>query len=608
MARRSQTKPGLDRPTTRSVKPLRGLLPYLKPYRAQMLGALLSLTVSAVTVLAIGQGLRALIDRGFGTGDATLLDHAVLLLLLVVLVLAGSTFGRYYLVTWLGERVVADLRRAAFDRVIAVEPGWFEEVRPAEVISRLNTDTAVLQGLVGGSVSVALRNVLLFLGGTILLFITDPRLTGFVFLVVPLVVLPILVFGRRVRRLSRESQDKIADVGGFIEESLHGIRTVQAFTHEQIDRVRFADHVERAFAVAALRTRARALLTALVIALVFGAVSIVLWLGGHDVVNGRISPGDLSAFVFYAVVVAGSVGALSEVVGDVQRASGAMERLSELMEKQPKIVGPANPKPLPTPPRGAIDVDQVSFHYPSRPELPALNRVSLRLAPGERVALVGPSGAGKSTVLQLLLRFYDPQSGQIRFDGVDLREADPAELRKRIGLVAQEPTIFATDVAENIRYGRPEADDAAVRAAAEQAQAMEFIERMPESFATQLGERGVRLSGGQRQRIAIARAILRDPALLLLDEATSALDAESERLVQAALDRLMAGRTTLVIAHRLATVLKADRILVMDEGAIVETGAHAELVRAGGLYARLAALQFEEEVRTHKTEVRAAGF
>jgi ATP-binding cassette subfamily B protein len=422
-----------------------------------------------------------------------------------------------------------------------------------------------------------------------------------------LVILPILVFGRRVRRLSRESQDKIADVGGFVEESLHAIRTVQAFTHEPIDRLRFADHVERAFTVAALRTRARAFLTALVIALVFGAVSIVLWLGGHDVVNGRISPGDLSAFVFYAVVVAGSVGALSEVVGDVQRASGAMERLAELMEKRPKIVAPARPTPMPTPPRGAIDFDHVSFHYPSRPELPALNHVSFRLAPGERVALVGPSGAGKSTVLQLLLRFYDPDSGEIRFDGVELRQADPAELRTRIGLVPQEPTIFAADISENIRYGRPDADDTAIRAAAEQAQAMEFIERMPEGFATQLGERGVRLSGGQRQRIAIARAILRDPALLLLDEATSALDAESERLVQAALDRLMGGRTTLVIAHRLATVLKADRILVMDQGAIVETGVHAELVRAGGLYAQLAALQFESEIRTQKTEVRAAG-
>jgi ATP-binding cassette, subfamily B, bacterial len=603
---RFDPKPGAERARVRSIAPLRALWPFLKPYRAQMLGAALCLTVAAATVLALGQGLKALIDRGFGTGEAALLDRAVLLLLLVVLILAASTYGRYYLVTWLGERVVADLRRAVYERVVVLEPGWFEETRTAEVISRLTTDTTVLQALVGSSVSVALRNLLLFLGGTALLFVTDARLTGLVFLVVPLVLLPILVFGRRVRRLSRESQDRIADLGSFVDESLHGIRTVQAFTHETLDRVRFAAAVERAFAVAARRTRARAMLTALVIALVFGAVSIVLWLGGHDVVSGRISPGDLSAFVFYSIVVAGSVGALSEVAGDVQRASGAMERLSELLNAAPKIAAPSDPVTLPLPAKGAVEFANVSFRYPSRPDRPALHGVSFRLAPGERVALVGPSGAGKTTVLQLLLRFYDPDAGRIFFDGVDLRGADPKALRARIGLVAQEPTIFADDVAENIRYGRPEASLDDLRGAAEAAHALEFIDRMPQGFATQLGERGVRLSGGQRQRIAIARAILRDPALLLLDEATSALDAESERLVQAALDRLMAGRTTLVIAHRLATVLKADRILVLDQGRIVESGSHDELVRAGGLYARLAALQFESEVRSQKPEVRAA--
>ncbi|HVG80968.1 MAG TPA: ATP-binding cassette domain-containing protein, partial [Methylomirabilota bacterium] len=373
-----------------------------------------------------------------------------------------------------------------------------------------------------------------------------------------------------------------------------------------LDRVRFAERVEAAFAVAAKRTRARALLTAAVIALVFGAVSIVLWLGGHDVVSGRISPGELSAFVFYAIVVAGSVGALSEVAADAQRAAGAMERLSELKETRPRIAAPEHPVPLPVPPRGAVELADLSFRYPSRPDRPALHGVSFRIAPGERVALVGPSGAGKTTVLQLLLRFYDPDAGRILFDGVDLRRVEPQQLRLRIGLVAQEPIIFAADVSENIRYGRPEAHDAEVRAAAEAAHATEFIDKLPQGFATQLGERGVRLSGGQRQRIAIARAILRDPALLLLDEATSALDAESERLVQAALDRLMAGRTTLVIAHRLATVLKADRILVMDQGRIVESGRHEELVRAGGLYARLAALQFDSEARSQKTEVRYA--
>ncbi len=606
MAKFSEPKLATDRPASRSLAPLRALWPFLKPYRAQILGAALALTVAAATVLALGQGLKVLIDRGFGTGEAALLDRAVLLLLFVVLVLAASTYGRYYLVTWLGERVAADLRRAVFGRVVTLEPGWFEEVRTAEVMSRLTTDTTVLQALVGSSVSVALRNLLLFLGGTVLLFLTDARLTGLVFLVVPVVLLPILVFGRRVRRLSRESQDRIAELGSFVDESLHGIRTVQAFTHEEIDGARFASHVERAFAVAARRTRARALLTALVIALVFGAVSVVLWLGGYDVVNSRISPGDLSAFVFYAIVVAGSVGALSEVAGDVQRAAGAMERLGELLAARPRIAAPADPLALPLPAKGAIEFAEVSFRYPSRPDRPALHRVSFRLAPGERVALVGPSGAGKTTVLQLLLRFYDPDTGRIRFDGVELSRADPKALRARIGLVAQEPTIFAADVAENIRYGRPEADDAALRAAAEAAHATEFIHRLPAGLATQLGERGVRLSGGQRQRIAIARAILRDPALLLLDEATSALDAESERLVQAALDRLMAGRTTLVIAHRLATVLKADRILVMDQGAIVESGTHADLVRAGGLYARLAALQFSSDVRRQKTEVTAA--
>jgi ATP-binding cassette, subfamily B, bacterial len=603
---RFDPRPGSDRARARSLGPLRALWPFLKPYRLQMAGAALCLTVAAITVLALGQGLKVLIDRGFGTGEAALIDRAVLLLLVVVLVLAASTYGRYYLVTWLGERVVADLRRAVFDRVVGLEPGWFEEVRTAEVITRLTADTTVLQGLVGSSVSVALRNLLLFLGGTTLLFVTNARLTGLVFLVVPLVLIPILTFGRKVRRLSRESQDQVAELGSFVDESLHGIRTVQAFTHEGLDRVRFAERVEAAFAVAAKRTRARALLTAAVIALVFGAVSIVLWLGGHDVVSGRISPGELSAFVFYAIVVAGSVGALSEVAADAQRAAGAMERLSELKETRPRIAAPEHPVPLPVPPRGAVELADLSFRYPSRPDRPALHGVSFRIAPGERVALVGPSGAGKTTVLQLLLRFYDPDAGRILFDGVDLRRVEPQQLRLRIGLVAQEPIIFAADVSENIRYGRPEAHDAEVRAAAEAAHATEFIDKLPQGFATQLGERGVRLSGGQRQRIAIARAILRDPALLLLDEATSALDAESERLVQAALDRLMAGRTTLVIAHRLATVLKADRILVMDQGRIVESGRHEELVRAGGLYARLAALQFDSEARSQKTEVRYA--
>jgi ATP-binding cassette subfamily B protein len=434
----------------------------------------------------------------------------------------------------------------------------------------------------------------MLVGGTVLLAVTSARLTGLVFLVVPLALVPILVYGRRVRRLSRASQDRIADVGSYGDEALGAIRTVQAFGHEPVDRKRFAERVEDAFATAVGRIRARALLTAVVIALVFGAVSVILWIGGHDVLAGRISGGELSAFVFYAVVVAGAAGALSEVIGDLQRAAGATERLLELLDTEPDIAAPSAPEPLPVPARGAVRFEGVEFRYPSRPERAALTGFDLDVRSGEKLAIVGPSGAGKTTVFQMLLRFYDPEAGRIAFDGIDLRSADPASLRSRIGLVPQEPVIFSGSAWENIRYGKPEAGDAEVRRAAAAAAALDFLERLPEGLDTFLGERGVRLSGGQRQRIAIARAILRDPALLLLDEATSALDSESERAVQQALDRLMAGRTTLVIAHRLATVLKADRIVVMDQGRIVASGSHAELSRAGGLYARLAALQFDQ--------------
>ncbi|MCW2246428.1 ATP-binding cassette subfamily B protein [Azospirillum fermentarium] len=580
----------------RSLKPLYRLGPFLRPYALPIAGAGVALMVAAATVLGLGQGLRVLVDQGFAAGDTGLLDRALLVLLGVIVLMAASTYGRFYLVTWVGERVIADIRRTVFDHVLRFSPGFFETTRTAEILSRLTTDTTVLQTVVGSSVSIALRNLLMFLGGAAMLFITSPKLTGLVFLVVPLVVAPILFFGRRVRRLSKASQDKVADIGATVDETLGAIRTVQSYTREPEERARFAGRVEDAFGVAVERIKARALMTMIVIVLVFGAVGIILWIGGHDVLSGRLTPGELSAFVVYAVVVAGSVGAISEVIGDLQRASGATERLFELLEQQPDIIAPANPVPLPLPSTGAVAFEGVRFHYPSRPDWAALNDFTLSVAPGETVALVGPSGAGKSTVFQLLLRFYDPQAGVIRLDGVPIRDADPADVRGRIGLVAQDPVIFSTNAWENIRYGRPGATDAEVREAARAAHALEFLEALPDGLSTFLGEKGVRLSGGQRQRIAIARAILRDPPLLLLDEATSALDAESERAVQEALDALTRQRTTLIIAHRLATVVNADRIAVMDGGRIVATGTHADLIREGGLYARLAALQFDAPV------------
>ena len=583
-----------QRPDSRDLRVLGQLFGFLRPYAPVVIAAALALMVAAAAVLGFGIVLPRGVVNGLNTGSAEALDQAVLLFLRVVTVMAVSVAARVYLVTWIGERVVADVRKAVFAKVLRLEPAFFEVMRTGEVISRVTTDTSLLQIVVGSTLAIAVRNVLLISGGLVMLFITSGKLALLVMLGVPLAVIPLWLLGHRVRNRSRISQDRIADNGAFIDEVLYGIQTVQAFCHEAIDRRRYGEQVEAAFQAAIARTRVSAMLTALVMLFTFMSISVVLWVGGHDVLAGRISGGQLSAFVFYALLVAGSVSALSEVAGELLRAAGATERLLELLNTQPVISPPLAPVALPEPARGKLEISKVTFYYPSRPETPALNRLSLTLQPGRKVALVGPSGAGKSTLLQLLLRFHDPQAGSIRFDGIDIREVDPRELRRRMALVPQDPVIFGANARDNIQYGLDAVNEPDIRDAAEAAHAAEFLDQLPQGFATFLGERGVRLSGGQRQRIAIARAILRNPAVLLLDEATSSLDAESERLVQDALEHLMQTRTTLIIAHRLATVRKVDDILVLDQGRIVASGTHDELIDQQGQYARLAALQFRD--------------
>jgi ATP-binding cassette subfamily B protein len=582
----------LDRPKSRNVAALGHLWPFMRPYRITMIAASIALVTAASATLAIGQALRRVVDLGFSAENTERIDQYFLAVMGIVAVLAVSTFARYYAVSWLGERVVADLRTAVYSRVVNMSPVFFETTPTPEVLSRLTSDTTLIESVVGSSASIALRNLLMFVGGSVLLAVTSPKLTLMVAVVLPLLVLPLVVLGRRVRGLSRESQDRIAGVSSVAGETLNAVATVQAFTQEANEIHRFSDQVEKGFVTATRRISARAWLTALVILGVFGAIDVVLWSGAKDVVAGTMTGGQLAAFVFYAVVVAGALGALSEVWGDVQRAAGAAERLLELLASEPVVKAPAQPARLPQKVTGAVSFDDVTFNYPSRPDTSALEGFTLDIRAGETVALVGPSGAGKTTVFQLLLRYWDPEKGAVRLDGVRLADLDPLDIRRHMAIVPQDTVIFAADAMANIRYGRPDATDDEVRAAAVAAQASGFIEQLPDGYASFLGERGVRLSGGQRQRIAIARAILRDPAVLLLDEATSALDAESERAVQTALERLMSNRTTLVVAHRLATVKKADRIVVLDAGRIVAVGSHDELVAAGGLYARLAALQF----------------
>ncbi|NOJ41645.1 ABC transporter ATP-binding protein/permease [Bradyrhizobium australiense] len=575
------------------LRPLLALAPYVARYRGRAALAFISLTIAAITTLVVPVAVRRMIDFGFSPEGIALINSYFSVMIAVVAVLAAASASRYYLVMTIGERIVADLRRDVFAHLISLSPAFFDTARSGELVSRLTADTTQIKSAVGASVSIALRNMMLFIGAATMMVITSPKLSGFVLLAIPVIVIPLVAFGRWVRRLSRNAQDTLANASAYASELVGAIRTVQAYTSERMATARFGGEVEQAYEAARSSTRARAVLTLIIIFIVFSSVVAILWVGSHDVLTGQITPGRLGQFVLYAAFAATGLGQLSEVWGEVSAASGAAERLFEILRVKSQITAPPQPVALPQPARGDVGFEQVSFAYPARPDALAIDNVSLSVKAGEKVAIVGPSGAGKSTLFHLLLRFYDPAKGTISLDGVPIKSADPVDVRSRIALVPQDSVVFAASARENIRFGRPDATDAEVERAADLAHATEFLRRLPGGFEAQLGERGVTLSGGQRQRIAIARAILRDAPLLLLDEATSALDAESETLVQTALEELMRHRTTLVIAHRLATVLSCDRIMVMDQGKIVEQGTHAELVAANGLYARLARLQFE---------------